>query len=287
MLWGDGTPTREFLYVDDCVEGLALAAERYDGADPVNLGTGEEIAIGDLARARARRDRVRGDDPLGHLEAERAAAPPARHDARRGAVRVHGRGPAGGGARPDGRLVPGDPRERERHGGGDPPHHRVRMARPRRPMRSRGTWSWRLAAILAFQIVATVALFFSVDSQRLADLPGRRPDLARHLGMAAREGDDRLRPYRTWLADAPRAADVDHGLELGTAPPADDRLAGRRARRRSRRLRSTTSAPASRAGSPASGARRRSRSHRSSRSPTSSSATTTRGSTSSCRRRSG
>ncbi len=50
VLWGDGTPTREFLYVDDCVEGLALAAERYDGADPVNLGTGEEIAIGDLAR---------------------------------------------------------------------------------------------------------------------------------------------------------------------------------------------------------------------------------------------
>ena len=50
VLWGDGTATREFLYVDDCVEGLALAAERYDGADPVNLGTGEEIAIGDLAR---------------------------------------------------------------------------------------------------------------------------------------------------------------------------------------------------------------------------------------------
>jgi GDP-L-fucose synthase len=50
VLWGDGTPTREFLYVDDCVEGLALAAERYDGAEPVNLGTGEEIAIGDLAR---------------------------------------------------------------------------------------------------------------------------------------------------------------------------------------------------------------------------------------------
>jgi GDP-L-fucose synthase len=50
VLWGDGTPTREFLYVDDCVEGLWLAAERYDGPDPVNLGTGEEIAIGDLAR---------------------------------------------------------------------------------------------------------------------------------------------------------------------------------------------------------------------------------------------
>jgi GDP-L-fucose synthase len=49
VLWGDGSPTREFLYVDDCVEGLVLAAERYDDADPVNLGTGEEIAIGDLA----------------------------------------------------------------------------------------------------------------------------------------------------------------------------------------------------------------------------------------------
>jgi GDP-L-fucose synthase len=48
-LWGDGSPTREFLYVDDCVEGLVLAAERYDGAEPVNLGTGEEISIADLA----------------------------------------------------------------------------------------------------------------------------------------------------------------------------------------------------------------------------------------------
>ena len=48
-LWGDGTPTREFLYVEDCAEGIALAAERYEGAEPVNLGSGEEIAIGDLA----------------------------------------------------------------------------------------------------------------------------------------------------------------------------------------------------------------------------------------------
>jgi GDP-L-fucose synthase len=49
VLWGDGSPTREFLYVDDCVEALWLAAQRYDGAEPVNLGSGEEIAIGDLA----------------------------------------------------------------------------------------------------------------------------------------------------------------------------------------------------------------------------------------------
>ena len=49
VLWGDGSPTREFLYVDDCVEGLVLAADRYDGADPVNLGAGKEISIRDLA----------------------------------------------------------------------------------------------------------------------------------------------------------------------------------------------------------------------------------------------
>ncbi len=45
VLWGDGSPTREYLYVDDCVEGLALAAERYDGPEPVNLGTGVETSI--------------------------------------------------------------------------------------------------------------------------------------------------------------------------------------------------------------------------------------------------
>ena len=49
VLWGDGSPTREFLYVDDCVDGLVLAAERYDGADPVNLGAAREISIHDLA----------------------------------------------------------------------------------------------------------------------------------------------------------------------------------------------------------------------------------------------
>ena len=49
VLWGDGSPTREFLYVDDCAEGLVLAASRYDGPEPVNLGAGKEIAIRDLA----------------------------------------------------------------------------------------------------------------------------------------------------------------------------------------------------------------------------------------------
>jgi GDP-L-fucose synthase len=49
VLWGDGSPTREFLYVDDCAEGLQLAAERHDGPEPVNLGTGREISIHELA----------------------------------------------------------------------------------------------------------------------------------------------------------------------------------------------------------------------------------------------
>jgi len=52
--WGDGTPTREFLFVRDAAEGLALAAERYDGSDPVNLGSGEEISIQSLADLIAR-----------------------------------------------------------------------------------------------------------------------------------------------------------------------------------------------------------------------------------------
>jgi GDP-L-fucose synthase len=49
QLWGDGTPTREFLYVEDAAEAFVLAAERYDGSEPVNVGTGDEIAIRDLA----------------------------------------------------------------------------------------------------------------------------------------------------------------------------------------------------------------------------------------------
>jgi GDP-L-fucose synthase len=49
VLWGDGSPTREFLYVEDCVEGLVLAAERYDAPEPVNLGAAKEISIRELA----------------------------------------------------------------------------------------------------------------------------------------------------------------------------------------------------------------------------------------------
>ncbi len=48
-LWGTGSASREFLYVDDAAAGIVLAAERYDGAEPVNLGVGREITIRELA----------------------------------------------------------------------------------------------------------------------------------------------------------------------------------------------------------------------------------------------
>ena len=54
VLWGDGSPTREFLYAGDAAEGILLAAERYNGSEPVNLGSGKEISIKDLAELIAR-----------------------------------------------------------------------------------------------------------------------------------------------------------------------------------------------------------------------------------------
>ena len=49
VVWGDGSPTREFLFAEDAAEGILLATERYNSSDPVNLGSGEEISIKDLA----------------------------------------------------------------------------------------------------------------------------------------------------------------------------------------------------------------------------------------------
>jgi GDP-L-fucose synthase len=48
VCWGDGSATREFLYVEDCAEGIVLATERYDAPEPVNLGAGFEVSIRDL-----------------------------------------------------------------------------------------------------------------------------------------------------------------------------------------------------------------------------------------------
>jgi GDP-L-fucose synthase len=60
-VWGDGSPTREFLYVEDAADGIVTAAEKYDGADPVNLGSGYEISIRDLAELIARQVGFEGE----------------------------------------------------------------------------------------------------------------------------------------------------------------------------------------------------------------------------------
>ncbi|MEK6221226.1 MAG: GDP-L-fucose synthase, partial [Chloroflexota bacterium] len=60
-LWGDGSPTREFLYVEDAAEGILKAAEQYNGAEPVNLGAGLEISIKALAETIGRLTGFKGE----------------------------------------------------------------------------------------------------------------------------------------------------------------------------------------------------------------------------------
>jgi GDP-L-fucose synthase len=60
-LWGDGSPTREFLYVDDAARGLCDAAEYYEDPDPVNLGAGFEISMRELAEKISSKVGFRGD----------------------------------------------------------------------------------------------------------------------------------------------------------------------------------------------------------------------------------
>ena len=110
-VWGTGSASREFLYVDDAAEGIVLAAERYDGAEPVNLGADQELPIKELVGLDRRGRRLRGRGPVGHVEARRAAAPrgstPSRADEQFGfaATTSFDDGPAA-----HRRLVPRQPR---------------------------------------------------------------------------------------------------------------------------------------------------------------------------------
>jgi GDP-L-fucose synthase len=61
VAWGDGSPTREFLYVEDAAEGILLAAQHYDSSEPVNLGSSYEISIKDLTQTIARLVDYRGE----------------------------------------------------------------------------------------------------------------------------------------------------------------------------------------------------------------------------------
>jgi GDP-L-fucose synthase len=61
VVWGDGSPTRDFLYVEDCAEAIVLATERYGGAEPVNVGSGREVSIRELVGLVAELTGFRGD----------------------------------------------------------------------------------------------------------------------------------------------------------------------------------------------------------------------------------
>ena len=61
VVWGDGSPTREFIYVEDAARGIALAAARYNQSEPVNLGSGFEISIKDLVEKIARMTGFEGE----------------------------------------------------------------------------------------------------------------------------------------------------------------------------------------------------------------------------------
>jgi GDP-L-fucose synthase len=84
VLWGDGSPTREFLYVEDAADAFVLAAERYSGAEPLNVGTGVEISIRELAETIAELTGFEGEivwdesmpngQPRRRLDTGRAAA---------------------------------------------------------------------------------------------------------------------------------------------------------------------------------------------------------------------
>ena len=108
--WGTGSPTREFLYVDDAAEGIALAMERYDKPDPVNLGSGDETSIRDLTSTIREmvgfEGRVEWDESKPDGQPRRTA----RHVTRTGGVRLRRVDAVRRRAARDDRLVRGEPR---------------------------------------------------------------------------------------------------------------------------------------------------------------------------------
>ena len=107
VLWGDGTPSREYLYVEDCAEGVLLAAERYDGAEPVNLGTGVETTIRETAELVAELAGFSGeivwDESMPNGQPRRSLDA----SAREGAVRLRGKDAAARGSGAHDRVVSG------------------------------------------------------------------------------------------------------------------------------------------------------------------------------------
>ena len=107
VCWGTGNATREFLFVEDCAEAIVLATERYDGAEPVNIGAGFEIGIRELAELVAELTGFTRPADVRSHQARRPAAADARRDARAERGSASARRPISGpGLRRDDRLVP-------------------------------------------------------------------------------------------------------------------------------------------------------------------------------------
>ena len=206
VLWGDGTPTREFLYVEDCAEGIALAARalRRRRAGEPRLGRGDLDPR--PRRARRRADRLRGPitwdsskpngQPRRLLDTTKAAEL-FRLSARTTSLRD--------GPRAHDRLVPRARIRRRVYGA-------ARLAR-RRPGRGTASRSASPGALLVPAARRPLArarrLHDARQPQRLALLPGRRPDLVLDDELAARPRLDHGPARLPWLVDAPGAVHVD------------------------------------------------------------------------------
>ena len=203
MLWGDGSPTREFLYVDDCVDGLVLAAERYDGPEPVNLGAAREISIRELAELIADVVGYEGaivwdtEKPNGQPRTKR------RRDTGPRAVRVRGEDLAARGDRAHRRVVP--------LGGRGCRYELQRSARRARAGSTVDRLLERPRAVSATLIVGQIspssALALSVAAQRLGVVPGRRPDLDDDDRLAARASESSRR-RRSAISGPPLQAPI-------------------------------------------------------------------------------
>ena len=110
VFWGDGSPTREFLYVEDAAEGIVLAAERYDSSDAGQPGQRRRDLHPRFGHPDRRRHPLRRPVRLGYQQAERATAPPARCDARQGAFWLRGEDAFRPGHCRHGRLLRGTPK---------------------------------------------------------------------------------------------------------------------------------------------------------------------------------
>ena len=106
VVWGTGAATREFFYVEDAAEAIALATEKYDKPEPVNIGAGFEISIRDLVGLIVELTGFKGRIVWDATEARRPAPADARHDARLSGIRFPGADGLPGRSRKNHRLVP-------------------------------------------------------------------------------------------------------------------------------------------------------------------------------------